>query len=243
MKAYTRERVNRRRPPLPTEIRAISFDLDDTLWPVDDVIQRAEAHLLRVMQDEFPRIFEHHDESSLREHRMAVYRQYPEFSHDVTQLRLRALEHILSEHDYALTHVPMLMQAFLSKRNDVRLFEDVLHCLGELSAKVPLIALSNGNSCVQEAGLGEYFNRHITAIEVGHKKPSQKMFDALLDAAGVPAETILHVGDHPRDDVLGALNAGMQSAWITRFGQNWPDEHAHRPDHHIHDLHPLLALI
>jgi putative hydrolase of the HAD superfamily len=48
------------------------------------------------------------------------------------------------------------------------------------------------------------------------------MFAALRAMAGVPAEEILHVGDDPITDVVGARQAGMQTAWLNRDARSWP---------------------
>jgi putative hydrolase of the HAD superfamily len=48
----------------------------------------------------------------------------------------------------------------------------------------------------------------------------------LLDAAGVGAAQVLHIGDDPHLDVVGAAGAGMQAAWLNRDAKPWP---AHLP--------------
>ncbi len=35
---------------------------------------------------------------------------------------------------------------------------------------------------------------------------------------------MLHVGDDPELDVVGAARAGMRSCWINRRGEAWPAE-------------------
>jgi putative hydrolase of the HAD superfamily len=62
----------------------------------------------------------------------------------------------------------------------------------------------------------------VTAIGAGAAKPDAKIFAALREMAGVPADQILHVGDDPITDVVGARQAGMQSAWLNRNARIWP---------------------
>ncbi len=50
--------------------------------------------------------------------------------------------------------------------------------------------------------------------ECGALKPSVFTFGILADKLGVPAESILYVGNSVRSDVLGASNAGMKTAYI-----------------------------
>ena len=49
---------------------------------------------------------------------------------------------------------------------------------------------------------------------------------------------VLHVGDDPEMDVLGAQRAGLRCAWINRNAVNWQAEHED-PDYIVRDLHEL----
>jgi putative hydrolase of the HAD superfamily len=52
--------------------------------------------------------------------------------------------------------------------------------------------------------------------KLGALKPSLVVFDALRDALGVEAEEILYVGNSLRADIVGAKNAGMKTAWLSK---------------------------
>jgi putative hydrolase of the HAD superfamily len=53
-------------------------------------------------------------------------------------------------------------------------------------------------------------------------KPDERIFHASARAAGVAAHQVLHIGDDAHLDGVGALNAGMQLAWVNREGHTWP---------------------
>jgi len=53
--------------------------------------------------------------------------------------------------------------------------------------------------------------------ECGALKPSSYTFGILAEKLGVPAESILYVGNSVRSDVRGAANAGMKTAYILPF--------------------------
>ena len=53
--------------------------------------------------------------------------------------------------------------------------------------------------------------------------------------------TVLHVGDHPVDDVLGALDAGFQAVWINRRADVWT--HDREPHTEVQDLIELVHLL
>ena len=52
---------------------------------------------------------------------------------------------------------------------------------------------------------------------------------SLLRVAGVEPAEVLHIGDDPLADVVGATRAGMQAVWLNREGRPWPDEFAPPP--------------
>jgi putative hydrolase of the HAD superfamily len=70
------------------------------------------------------------------------------------------------------------------------------------------------------------FAGHITARGAGAAKPDARIFAQLAAAAGVDAERVLHIGDDPWADVVGATQAGMQAAWINRTAREWPTQFA-----------------
>jgi putative hydrolase of the HAD superfamily len=55
-------------------------------------------------------------------------------------------------------------------------------------------------------------------------KPDPRIFLAAAGAVDVTAQDVLHVGDDATLDALGALNAGMQAAWVNRADHLWPHE-------------------
>jgi putative hydrolase of the HAD superfamily len=113
---------------------------------------------------------------------------------------------------------------FYAARNRVQLYEEVENSLERLSERYRLFALSNGNADLERCGIAHWFEGHITAISAGAAKPDIRIFTRLLEAAGVQAGEVLHIGDDPHLDVIGATQAGMQAAWLNRDAKSWPAE-------------------
>jgi HAD superfamily hydrolase (TIGR01509 family) len=138
-------------------------------------------------------------------------------------LRRRALAAQFAAAGHAESLCDEAFEVFLVARNRVDLYEDVRPALARLRADYRLFALSNGNADLDRCGIGELFDGHVTAITAGAAKPDARIFAALVEMAGVPAAEIMHVGDDPVADVLGARQAGMQSVWINRGAtREWP---------------------
>lgn len=204
----------------------LSFDLDDTLWAVEPVILAAEAAMIAWLRAHHPAVLKDHDRESLRVMRARVARQYPDRNHDMTFLRRRALEEMFTAAGHDASHADQAFEVFYAQRNRVQLYDEVDDSLKRLSARYRLFAVSNGNADLKRCGIAHWFEGHITAISAGAPKPDIRIFARLLDAAGVDAASVLHVGDDPQLDVVGAMRAGMRAAWLNRGAKQWP---AHLP--------------
>jgi FMN hydrolase / 5-amino-6-(5-phospho-D-ribitylamino)uracil phosphatase len=205
-----------------TATRVISLDLDDTLWPVGPVIAAAEAELCEWLKTRYPRALRGHTVETMRAHRARIAAQYPEQSHDLTFLRRHSLGLQLVAAGYSESLRDEALEVFLVARNRVELYDDVRPALARLRGRYRLFAVSNGNADLERCGVRDLFEGHVSAISAGAAKPDARIFAALCDMAGVAAEEILHVGDDPIADVVGARQAGMQTAWLNRDARVWP---------------------
>ena len=209
--------------------RVISLDLDDTLWPVAPVIAAAEAELTSWLNAHHPRAMQGHDLESMRRLRARIAARHPGQSHDMTFLRRQALAEQFAAAGYDAAPVEEALEIFFQGRNRVVLYADVLPALERLSTKYRLFALSNGNADLGRCGIAHWFEGHITAAAAGAGKPDPRIFEQLVRQAGVPATGVLHIGDDPLADVVGATRAGMQSVWLNREARAWPSEFPQPP--------------
>ncbi len=206
---------------MPTPL-VLSLDLDDTLWPVAPVIAQAERTLYAWLQQRYPAAVGEHSIETMRALRASVADRFPAHSHDLSFLRHRALveQFLATGHPESLADEAL--EVFFTARNRVELYPDVKPALLRLGKRYRLFALSNGNADLERCGLADYFDGHVTARAAGAAKPDARIFARLLDEAGVAAAEVLHVGDDPLADVVGAASAGMQSVWLNRDGRVWP---------------------
>jgi FMN hydrolase / 5-amino-6-(5-phospho-D-ribitylamino)uracil phosphatase len=200
----------------------LSFDLDDTLWPVGPVIAAAESALLSWLRERYPLTLSGHDLESLRALRVGVAQRFPERGHDLTFLRHRTLKDLFGAAGHAESLADEALEVFFSARNRVEFYDDVRPALNRLRSRYRLFAVSNGNADLQRCGIGDLFAGHVTASAAGAAKPDARIYAALLKMAGVGAARVLHIGDDPLADVVGATQAGMQAVWLNRDGREWP---------------------
>ena len=127
-------------------IRAISLDLDDTLWEIEPVIKRAEEALWLWLDEHYPRIRKHWTPQALIELRMAITSDYPERAHDLRFLRKRVLSIMATKAGYSDDLVDPAFSVFDKHRNTVDLYPDVEAALQWFSAHFTVIATTNGNA-------------------------------------------------------------------------------------------------
>ncbi len=232
-------------------IRAISLDLDDTLWPFRPCLVRAEAALLTWLQTHAPATQPVlADPAALMTYRARAQERHPELRADLSGLRRASIRALLEDcqEDPALAETAF--EVFFAERQRVDLFPEVEAALGQLSERLPLVALTNGNACIHKAGIGRFFKGAISAAVLGVAKPEPQAFHAAAALAGVHPSEVLHVGDDWHLDVVGAVGAGGHAAWVVRppealgIAPGWAPGHgpAHASDSSIGTDVPHLRI-
>ena len=223
------------------KVKAITLDLDDTLWPIWPAIARAEVAMGDWLRARAPAtaalLMDVQARLALRE---AVVRASPEIAHNMSAIRLELIRQGLRQSNEDPSLAQGSFDVFFEHRMKVDLFADVLPALEFLAARFPLVAVSNGNADVARVGLGRYFLSSVSAHEFGIAKPDARIFHAAAAQAGVAAHEVLHVGDDGALDVLGADACGMQTVWVNREGHDWA--HDTQPHLTVTDLAQLCAL-
>ena len=95
------------------------------------------------------------------------------------------------------------------------LLPGAVETLRELKQRGYLLgAVTNGVSSLQNikldtAGIRDLFDVVVVSGDIGIYKPDRRIFDEACRRAGVRNDQALFVGDHPVNDIEGALGAGM----------------------------------
>jgi putative hydrolase of the HAD superfamily len=204
-------------------VRAVAFDLDNTLWDVAPVIERAEARLHEWMLEHCPRIPERVSLADMRAARESLAREEPHNAHDFTYLRTTALARHARECGYDEEVAQRAFDVFFAARNELDLFADVRPSLERLRSRYLLATFSNGNADLARIGLADFFVLSLNAEQVGVGKPHPRCFELIAQALRVAPQEIVYVGDDPVLDVEAARAAGLRTAWVNRFDKQWPD--------------------
>ena len=220
-----------------SKIKAISFDLDDTLYSNKPVMQAIEKKMIAYFVNltvfkglafDQHKVLDHRFWYCFR-HQATV--QQPDLAHDVVQVRL--VTYRLGFISLGLNERVAEQQAqaaldyFIALRSDFIVPEPSKKLLAKLSKKYPLIAISNGNVDTKALGIAQYF-QHIyhagwqTDGTLLRQKPASDMFSLACQQLTIKPSQLLHVGDCGRADIQGALLAGCQTAWLSLYDVGKP---------------------
>jgi putative hydrolase of the HAD superfamily len=187
-----------------SKIQAITLDLDDTLWPVWPTIARAEGVLQDWLSLHAPQTALLCENAELKQSiRAEINQRHIDKAHDLSFLKREAIRETLRRAGDAPQLADDAFDVFFAARQEVTLYDGVEEALARLAARYPLVGLSNGNADV-------------------FRTAAARIFHAAAAQLSLPAEAVLHLGDDATADVWGALNAGMQTAWVNTQGHAWP---------------------
>lgn len=220
-------------------IRALTLDLDDTLWPVLPALERADQAVDAWLRQHHPEVARAWPIAAMRELRMQVAAERLDLAHDFTRQRQLTLQQAFAACGVDDAPVQALWEIYFAARNRVELYPDSLPALERIAARWPLASLTNGNADLERIGIHAHFAHHVCARDSGVAKPDPRIFLAAAARLGVAPRQVLHVGDDPAMDIAGARDAGLRTAWINRDSRPWPDELGPPPELDLRDLTEL----
>lgn len=189
----------------------ILFDADETLFHFD-----AFAGLHQAFK-EFDVDFTENDFNEYQSKNKPLWVQYQNDEIDAETLKMRRFELWARRLNVS---EKTLNSAFLDAMAEVCTpLEGVLDLLNNLKGQVKMAIITNGFTDLQKVrlernGLQNTFEFLAISEQVGAAKPSKKIFDYAFEKMGMPAkESVLMVGDTLKSDILGGLNAGVDTCW------------------------------
>lgn len=202
-------------------IRAITLDLDDTLWPFAPIGVRVEQTLDAFLRTYSPATADMYPIEKMRDLRTRVFAENAHLVHDMSALRQLTIEHALRDSGGDLGLLDAAYEVFYAERNKVEYYPDSLAALERIAAQVPVAAVTNGNADLDRVGIGHLFAFTLGSREHGVAKPDASIFHAACDRLSCAHGDVLHVGDHIEMDVAGAARAGLRTCWVNREDRRW----------------------
>jgi putative hydrolase of the HAD superfamily len=103
----------------------------------------------------------------------------------------------------------------------LRQYPETHEALTALKARFPLFLVTNGPSPPQHreikvTNVAPYFVKTFVCEDLGLRKPDPRMFESVRQAAGVPAEAMVMVGDFWEADIETPRKLGWRTVWVIR---------------------------
>jgi putative hydrolase of the HAD superfamily len=210
-----------------TGVRAVFFDLDDTLcgyWDAAKGGLRAafEAHPVPgKTTDEaiaaWAAEFRRYSEELKTSHWYEIYLNQGAVTR--TEMMRQALEAMGVEDG---GHAWRLSETYGEERNArLELFPEARNVLRALYGNFRLGLITNGPADVQRQeiatlGIGQYFDPVMIEGEMGIGKPHAAVFRRAEDLAGASGHEVVFVGNSYAHDIAPAIRAGWRTVWIRR---------------------------
>ena len=208
-----------------SEIKLITFDLDDTFWDIKSTIINAEINSRKWIEDRIKKKIEWGTFDDFLEIRNELIKENPSLDYDLGLLRKKMISYHTQKYFKNQKDLNEFIEEaymfFLEERHKVEFFDDVIPVLEKLSLNYKLGVLTNGNADIKKLGIDHMFYFSVSSMDVKSNKPDQGHFIRAKELSQINFHNTLHVGDHPVNDVYGARELGINVMWFNLNNLVW----------------------
>lgn len=225
------------------------FDLDHTLWDFEANSEATLSDLFHAMElDKKATSDFTHFHKTYHHHNNIYWERFRKGYINREELRWKRMWRTLV--DYKITDEVLARE--MSDRyleilpTKTNLFPHCKELLEYLKNKsYPMHLITNGfektqHEKLKNSGIDHYFTEVITSEQAGIMKPHLAIFEYALNKAGTNASESIMIGDTLEVDILGAMEAGMDTAY---FNPAVPPTEKIRPTYVLEDLSGLLLIL
>ncbi len=223
------------------DLRALIFDLDDTLYPERDYVMSGFRAV-----------------SSWAEDRLGIPadRSFGELCWLFNDgVQGDTFNRWLESHGFQPDDwVPQMVQVYREHNPHIAPYPEVPRLLQRLRSRYRLGLLTDGYAEVQKQklaalGLASYFDTLVFSDEWGREawKPNPRLFEIVLRRLGIPGPKGVYIADNPHKDFLGARQVGMWTVRVRRadglYSHLEPPSPEYAPDVEIETLSVLETIL
>ncbi|WP_278926030.1 HAD family hydrolase [Staphylococcus auricularis] len=210
------------------KVRLIIFDLDNTLFPFDDLWLKANKNTFKeytlfkgINYNDFMTLYRKYDLYFWEQHDAGIITL-----DELRELRLiKTLKHfdLNISHKEANKYFQTFFANLLSSITVNKKMNDLLLSLKE---NVNIAILTNGkdeeqNIKIDNLDVRSIFGENIFISQnTGYEKPDSQAFLNVTSKMYIPPEECLFIGDSLKNDILGALDVNMSAIWLTNSDNN-----------------------
>lgn len=194
-------------------VKAVVFDLDDTLISEKEYIKSGYRHIAGIIEDRFSM-----DKNQVFDDLMNLFKVSP----------LNVFNRLYDEYqiEYSKEMILDLVKEYRGHFPDIQFYDDVLPCLLELKRTgVKVGIITDGYAIAQRQKLkaiqaDKYLDEVIVTDELGREycKPHPKAFELMKEKFKVNFDEMLYVGDNPEKDFYISKTYPIKTVRVLRDG-------------------------
>ena len=231
-----------------SRLRAVLFDVDDTLFSTTDFARRARSNAVRAMIAaglKFP------EDVVQRELDEVIAEFSSNYDHHFDKLIGRLRPQNLAKRSQSLVVAAGIAAYHDTKFRELAPFPDVVPLLSLLRRSGLVTGVITHGWTIKQAekivrlGLAPHLAPHAIFIsdEIGISKPNPKLYATALSDLGLQAPQVMYVGDNPEHDIAPPQSLGMIAVWSRRAAKRGLDGTDIRPDHVVDDFLELERIL
>lgn len=228
-------------------LRAVLFDIDDTLFPTTKFAGRARRRAVDAMVHAGLDVDPEAAYAELEE----VVREFSSnYGHHFDKLVLR-LGARLKPGVHPAIVIASGICAYHAAKEHIRPYPDAVRALAALSTSGLQRGVVTNGLTVKQAeklvrlGLERAFSPNAIFIseELGVAKPHPKIFSIACESLGIRPAEALYVGDHPAKDIDPAHEAGLHTCLRRGEGRHGDEAAVHPPEFAVDTLDELVTIL
>lgn len=244
--------MHRRAPrttiPAVARLKAILFDVDDTLFSTTEFARRARTNAVRAMIQaglDLP------EEVVLRELDEVLAEFSSNYEHHFDKLLQRLRPSCLARTNSALIVAAGVAAYHDTKFRELAPFDDVYPLLRDLRRIGLRLGIITHGWTVKQAeklvrlGLVPYLDPRAVFIsdQIGISKPNPKLYATAVRDLGLEPQEVMYVGDSPEHDIAPPKSIGMVTVWARRAARHTLEKSGIVPDHIISNFDELRRIL
>jgi putative hydrolase of the HAD superfamily len=218
-------------------VKAIFFDIDDTLFPTTEFTAKARRDVISAMIEVGLDVDEREGYEKLLEVIGEYGSNYPaHFDRLLEKLRV----------PYDARYVAAGIVAYHDAKLSMHCYPDTKRTLAALRERGYALGVVSDGLAVKQwdkiirLGLEHFFDAVVVSEAVGVEKPDARIFGLALKRFSLKPAQAAYVGDRLDKDVAGAKAAGMVAVHVRRDGKGFA--RGVKPDHAIKRISELLHI-
>ncbi len=230
------------------QIKAILFDIDDTLYSTSRFADLARLNSVNAM---IKAGLKYDVDQSMQELKEVIDEFGSNYEHHYDRLLLRIPKETYEGINPAIIVAAGIIAYHKTKNNSLKPHKDVTVTLKKLSKMGIILGIITAGLKIKQAeklirlGLLKYINPEAIFItdQIGIGKPNIKLYKYVCDSLGFPPQSCMYVGDNPITDIDPPNKLGMITVLHRRGGKYHNITGTTKPDYTITNMRQLLRIL